>query len=118
MIKVIIERKIKAGKESEAWDLLQELRSKAIHQSGYVSGETLKGYDDSSRWFAIGTWLKAEDWQAWLDSPDRKALENREKALIDAPIKITLLEFVGEVIRGEEQVEQEELEAEEEAEQK
>ena len=118
MIKVIIERKIKAGKESEAWDLLHELRSKAIHQSGYVSGETLKGYDDSSLWFAIGTWLEAEDWQAWLNSPDRKALEDREKALIDAPIKITLLEFFGEVIRGEEQVEQEELEAEEEAEQK
>ena len=64
MIKVIIERKIKAGKEREAWDLLHELRSEAMLQSGYVSGETLKGYEDPSLWFAIGTWLEAEDWQA------------------------------------------------------
>ena len=118
MIKVIIERKIKAGKEREAWDLLHELRNTAMRQSGYVSGETLKGYDDSSLWFTMGTWIEAEDWQAWLNSPVRKALEDREKALIDAPIKTTLLKFFEEPIRGEEQVEQEELEAEEEAEQK
>jgi heme-degrading monooxygenase HmoA len=118
MIKLIIERKIKAGKEREAWDLLHELRSKAMRQSGYVSGETLKGYDDSSLWFAISTWLEAEDWQAWFNSPERKALEDREKALIDAPIKTTLLKFFEEPISGEEQAEQKELEAEEEAKQK
>ena len=38
--------------------------------------------------------------------------------MIDAPIKTTLLKFFEEPIRGEEQLEQEELEAEEEAEQK
>jgi antibiotic biosynthesis monooxygenase (ABM) superfamily enzyme len=54
MIKVVIERKIKAGKESEAWDLLHELRSKAIQQPGYVTGETLMRYDDSSLWFTLG----------------------------------------------------------------
>ena len=118
MIKVIIERKIKAGKESKAWDLLHELRSNAIKQSGYVTGETLMGFDDSSLWFTIGTWLEAEDWQAWLSSPDRKALVDREKALIDTPIKTTLLKPFEEPIRGEDQVEQEEVEAEEELEQK
>ena len=118
MIKVIIERKIKLGKENEAWDLLHELRSKAIQQSGYVTGETLMGYDDSSLWFAIGTWLEVENWQAWLKSPDRKALVEREKALIDAPIKTTLLKPLSEPIRGENEVEQEEVEAEEELEQR
>ena len=118
MIKVIIERKIKTGKESEAWDLLHELRSKAIQQSGYVTGETLMGYADSSLWFAIGTWLEAENWQAWLNSPVRKTIVDREKALIDAPIKTTLLKPLEEPIRGEDEVEQEEVEAEEELEQK
>jgi hypothetical protein len=73
--------------------------------------------DDSSRWFTIGTWLEVEDWQAWLNSPDRKALVDQEKVLIDAPIKTTLLKPFEEPIRGEEQVEQEEVEAEEELEQ-
>ena len=118
MIKVIIERKIKPGKEGEAWDMLHELRIKALQQSGYVSGETLKGYDDSSHWFTIGTWLEVKDWQAWVNSPDRKALVDQEKSLIYVPVKTTLLKPFEETIRGEYQVEQEEVEAEEELEQK
>jgi len=118
VIKLIIERKIKSGKEHEAWDLLHELRSKALRQKGYISGETLKTFDDPSLWVAISTWLEAEDWRAWLNSPERKALEGREKEVIDAPVKATVLEFFEEPFGGEEQLEQEDIEAEEEAEQK
>jgi len=93
MIRLIIERKIKPGKEREAWELLHELRSKAMRQTGYVSGETLLGYDDPLLWVAISTWLSAKAWQDWQKSPERRAMEDREKELIDAPIKITVLKF-------------------------
>lgn len=118
MIRVIIERKIKSGKERKAWDLLHDLRSKAMRQTGYVSGETLTGHDDPLLWVVISTWLRAEDWQAWLTSPERKAIESREKALVAAPVKTTILKFFKEPVRGEEQEEPEEVEVEEEAEQK
>lgn len=118
MIRVIIERKIKSGKEREAWDLLHDLRSKAMRQTGYVSGETLMGHDDPLLWVVISAWLKAENWQDWLNSPERKALESREKALIAAPVKTTVLKFFEEPVRGVERAEHEEVEVEEEAEQK
>ena len=113
MIRVIIERKVKRGKEREMWSLLHDLRSKAIRQPGYVSGETLVGYDDLSLWVVIGTWLKAESWQDWLKSPERKAIASREKSLLTTPTKITVLKFLEEAKGGkieEEQEEEEELE--------
>ena len=118
MIRLIIERKIKSGKEREAWNLLHDFRSKAMHQRGYVSGETLRAYDDPLLWVAISTWLEAEDWQAWLNSPERKLLESREKELIDAPVKTTVLKFFEKQLLEEEPIEQEEIEVAEEAEQK
>jgi antibiotic biosynthesis monooxygenase (ABM) superfamily enzyme len=118
MIRLIIERKIKSGKEHGAWDLIHNLRNKAMRQNGYISGETLSGYYDSSLWVAISTWLEAEDCKAWLNSSERKALEGRENALIDAPVKFTILKFFEKPLISEEPVEPEELEAEKEAQHK
>jgi len=113
MIRVIIERKVKRGKEREMWALLHDLRSKAIRQPGYVSGETLVGHDNPLLWVVIGTWLKAENWRYWLNSPERKAIVGEEKSLVVAPAKITVLKFLEEA-KGdkieEEQEEEEELE--------
>ncbi len=116
MIRVIIERKVKRGKEREMWALLHDLRSKAIRQPGYVSGETLVGYDDPALWVVISTWFKAESWQDWLNSPERKAIVRAEKSLVAAPTKITVLKFLEEAKGGI--IEEEEREEEEELEQK
>ena len=96
MVRVIIERRLKAGKEREMWTLLNELRSKAMCQSGYVAGETLVGYDNPSLWVVITTWLTAELWQAWAGSPERQAIAARVEPLLTAPVKITLLKFFEE----------------------
>ncbi len=42
VVKIIIDRKVKKGKEAEFFDLLKELRSKAVSSKGYISGETLE----------------------------------------------------------------------------
>ncbi|MBI3954157.1 MAG: antibiotic biosynthesis monooxygenase, partial [Chloroflexi bacterium] len=39
-VKVIMERTVKTGKEKELAELLKELRSRGLHQPGYISGET------------------------------------------------------------------------------
>ena len=46
VIKVIIERQVKKGENLAP--LLRELRATAIHQPGYVTGETLVDTEDSS----------------------------------------------------------------------
>ena len=96
MVRVIIERRPKQGKEREMWTLLHELRKQGLPRPGYISGETLMGHDDPSLWVVIATWLSAEHWQAWVNSPERKELITKIEPLLAAPVKTTLLNFLEE----------------------
>ncbi len=44
MIRIMVERHLKADKREELLPLLRELRTAAIHHPGYVTGETLAEY--------------------------------------------------------------------------
>lgn len=96
MVRVIIERRPKQGKEREMWPLLHELRRQGLPQPGYISGETLVGHDDPSLWVVIATWLSAEHWQAWVNSPERKELTAKIEPLLTVPAKTTVLKFLEE----------------------
>ena len=41
-VRIIIDRKVKKGKEADFAKLLRKLRSKAIFSEGYISGEMLR----------------------------------------------------------------------------
>ena len=45
-VKILIQRKIKPGKEKELSKVVNELRSKAMHAQGFISGETLQSIED------------------------------------------------------------------------
>lgn len=61
MVKVLIERQVKKGKEGDLIELLNKLRSELISQPGYISGELLPSLEDKSTIFALSTWLSALD---------------------------------------------------------
>jgi quinol monooxygenase YgiN len=71
MIRVLIERQCKAGKERALDSLLNDLRAKSLNQPGYISGETLVGIDDPKSFLVISTWTKLDTWKAWEDSQAR-----------------------------------------------
>lgn len=73
--KIIIKRRFKPGKTRQIIALLNELRSRAMTQPGYISGETLmkRGYPHNM--IIIATWQSMEDWQNWKDNDDRKKYE-------------------------------------------
>lgn len=86
MVKVVIERHLKAGKRGEFIHLIKELRTAVIHQRGYVSGEALSSIDDASIISVLGMWQSLEDWKAWEESEPRLKLEERvEPLLIEKP---------------------------------
>jgi heme-degrading monooxygenase HmoA len=58
-VRIIIDRKVKKGKESDLAKLLRELRSKAIFSRGYISGEMLRALDDPRNYVVITTWQSA-----------------------------------------------------------
>ena len=89
-IKSLIHRKIKPGREKDLSEAVKELRSKAIHAQGYISGETLRSIEDPSVHLVISTWKSIED---WVDNPERKALEQKIDAILEEPSKITPYEY-------------------------
>jgi quinol monooxygenase YgiN len=96
MIKVIIERHCSAEKAAEMESVLTDLRTQAVQQRGYVSGETLRSADDPSHWLVISSWLDADLWKAWEASPERQEIMARLRPLLAAPEKASVFSFVWE----------------------
>ena len=86
MIKVIIERHVKKGESLSP--LLQELRAVAIHQPGYVTGETLVSTEDKSIIAVISTWRSLEDWKTWETSETRVRLYQQIEPLLAEKPKV------------------------------
>jgi len=81
-IRVIIARKVAKGRQKDLLPLLMELRTKAMNQKGYISGETLKGISDADEFLVISTWQSFEDWEDWEDNPERREIQGKIDALL------------------------------------
>ena len=73
--KILIKRRFKKGKQKEIITLLRELRGGALHQPGYISGETLTSSEDPQVLMVIGTWQDMESWYNWKQNSTRQTLE-------------------------------------------
>jgi len=94
VVRVIVERHCKPGKEAELWTLLGELRGKVINQSGHVSSETLRSLDDPTYWMVISTWTDTKHWKVWERSPKRKETVDKIKHVLAAPEKVSVFTFM------------------------
>jgi len=94
-VRIIIERKIKKGKELDLAKLLLELRSRAVKQKGYITGETLRDYDDPSTHIVISTWESAEDWKSWSNRGERMEVQSKMEELLIEPSRPKIYELIG-----------------------
>ncbi len=100
-VKVLIERRVLPGQERRTLDLLRELRTRCLEQSGYISGETLRDSEDAHLLVVVSTWFGLMDWRRWHASPERQELEGRLRPLLAAPERArVLLEGLSEVHSG------------------
>lgn len=88
MIRVMIERHCQPGKEKQLRDLLLELRSAAMRQPGYISGETLREADSPSRFMVISTWITRDAWKVWQTSRQRLLVEDMMDSLLTDARKV------------------------------
>jgi len=81
MIRVMIERKVKAGEDLSS--LLVELRVAAITRfPGYIGGETLVNTEDRSNIIVLSTWQSVADWERWANSETRVKMYERIEPLL------------------------------------
>ena len=81
-VKIIVRRRIPEGKEAQVLPLLLDLRSKAITQFGYISGETLRNVNDPEDYLIISTWKSVESWETWKTSKERGEIQSRIDPLL------------------------------------
>jgi heme-degrading monooxygenase HmoA len=81
-VKIFIKRQVPAGKEEQLMDLIRQIRSLAVVQPGYVSGETLRSVANPEDYLVISNWQAIEDWKAWEKSKQRKDIQDRIDELL------------------------------------
>jgi antibiotic biosynthesis monooxygenase (ABM) superfamily enzyme len=94
MIRVIIERRCRPDKLTEMENLLTDIRTIAMKQPGYISGETLHSVDDPTVWLVISTWLDVDTWKAWESSTERREAMRKTEPLLVAPEKLSVFSFL------------------------
>ena len=94
MIKIIIERHLKEGKGVELASRLRELRKAAVHQPGYVTGETLGNTEDAAIITVVTTWRNLEEWKVWEESGERARLEEQIEPLLLEKPRISLYQIM------------------------
>ncbi len=83
-VRVFIKRYVKKGKTEAALELLKEVRSQALKQPGYISGETLVNHYDPCNIIVVSTWQSIDDWIRWQESDERSAKEDQLENLQEA----------------------------------
>jgi len=81
-IKVLITRTVPRKKSLEMLRLFREMRSLATAQPGYISGETMKSNDRPDVFLVISTWESPDDWENWLLSEERQAIQEKIDSLL------------------------------------
>ena len=93
MIRVMIDRKAKAGEDLSA--LLVELRVAAITRfPGYIGGETLVNVEDRTNIVVLSTWRSIEDWERWSNSETRINLYKRFEPLLQEKPSVEIFEVM------------------------
>jgi heme-degrading monooxygenase HmoA len=88
-VKIFIKRSIGQGVAPVVRPLIVELRAHAMKQPGYISGETLKCIDRPGEYLVISTWKSLDDWNKWVNSQERKILEDRIDSITGKPTEYT-----------------------------
>jgi heme-degrading monooxygenase HmoA len=87
-IRIIIDRKVKKGKEGDFAKLLRKLRSKAMFSKGYISGEMLRDRDDPQNYIVISAWQSVADWDKYEKVPETSKIHARIEKMMARPTKV------------------------------
>jgi heme-degrading monooxygenase HmoA len=73
--KIIIKRRFVKENTPQILSLLNKIRSIAMNQPGYISGETLMQSDFPENLAVICSWQSMAEWHVWKNCEERKSYE-------------------------------------------
>jgi heme-degrading monooxygenase HmoA len=92
-VKVLIKRRVADEKARKMIPLFRKMRSLAMNQPGYISGETLRNMNDPEEYVVISTWQTSEEWVAWLNSSDRQSIQGEIDTLLGGQTKYDIFHY-------------------------
>ncbi len=92
-VKVFIKRVVKKGQTEAVVKLLMDVRSQALEQPGYISGETLVNHYDPCNIAVVSTWQTIDDWIRWQESDQRAAIEDQLESLQEMPANFEIYDL-------------------------
>lgn len=79
--------------------LIVKLRSLATIQTGYITGRTFRCLDCPGEYLVFSTWNSIEDWNRWLQSPERREIQKQVDDLLGGETEYRVYEpLVGGII--------------------
>jgi len=81
-VKIMIKRRVSKEKVQDILPYLDQMRSAAAKQSGYIYGETLKSLDEPDEYLVISTWRSYKDWESWAYSAERLSIQSKIDQII------------------------------------
>jgi heme-degrading monooxygenase HmoA len=81
-VKIIIKRSIPPQKVGEVMPLFKKMRSVAVKQPGYISGETLQSINTPGEIVVISTWQTIDEWQDWVAHKERLKIQGQIDMLL------------------------------------
>ena len=91
-VKVLIERTVRKGYDPYVWNMLRALRSEALHQKGYLYGETWRSIQNPRVLVNVSTWGTREHWDVWSATPFKQKMEERLVPMLTKPSRVQVFE--------------------------
>jgi heme-degrading monooxygenase HmoA len=81
-IRILIRRTIPEDKARQMIPLFKQMRQLALQQKGYISGETMRNYNNPEEFLVISSWQSVPDWENWLKSKERQEIQEKIDTLL------------------------------------
>lgn len=92
-IRILIRRTVPADKAREMIPLFKQMRQLALQQRGYISGETLRNYNNSEEFLVISSWQSVSDWETWLKSKERQEIQDKIDQLLGGRTRYDIFHY-------------------------
>jgi len=89
-VKILIKRTASKNKVEKMKPLLVEMRTLAMRQQGYISGETLKSLEKPETFLVVSTWASPAHWEKWMLSGERKHIQEQMDPLLEGKTEYEL----------------------------
>ena len=92
-VRILIRRTVPEDKARNLIPMFKEIRQLALQQEGYISGETLRNYNNPEEFLIISSWQSVSDWENWLKSKDRQKIQNKIDQLLGGKTRYDVFHY-------------------------